>query len=62
MNKFKQIIRWPANEVNNRAPWYQVGWRMLWVIPAASALLLYCVLAGVMYGYEYGVAAWRENQ
>lgn len=61
MEQFKQIIRWPANEVNNLAPMYQVAWRMLWVIPTASALLLYCVLVGVMYGYEYGVATWRES-
>lgn len=61
MRRFKQIIRWPANNVNNLAPLYQVSWRMVWIIPVAGALFIFCVLAAIMYGPERGVATWRDN-
>lgn len=61
MEQFKQIIRWPADQSSNRAPWYQVAWRTLWVIPAAAALLVYSVLVGIMYGPGAAEATWKDN-
>lgn len=61
MDKFKQIIRWPANEMNDRAPWYQVAWRMLWILPSVVVLIVYCALIGVAYGLGAAEATWEDN-
>ncbi len=55
-----ELLHWPATPENDLAPWYRVGWRLLWCPLIYGGMVITWTGLLLAVGYTTAKGFWKE--